>query len=137
MTRKRKTFVPGRKPPKARKTYVVSYLTESGYLKQIYCPTYIEAKKEAGRLGKKGYKHRHVSYWIDGAEALRLARLGYQYDPKKKKAVKMKHYPRKFLKTIDSMDPERRDELYLDYRKFRTSDDVISHYQTKKKGGRN
>ena len=134
MTRKRKTFVPG-KPPKARKTYVVSYLNENGYLKQIYCPSYPEARKEAARLGKKGYKHRHVSYWIDGAEALRLARLGYSYDPKKKKAVKMKHYPRKFLRTVDSMSPERRDELYLDYRKFRTSDDVVAHYQSKKKGG--
>ena len=123
---------PKKAAPKARKTYVVSYLNGSGYLKQIYCQSYQEAQKESAKLGRAGHKHRHISYWIDGSESLRLARLGYTYDPKKKKAVKMKHYPKKFLKTVDSMSPERRDGLYLDYRKFRTSDDVVAYY--KKKG---
>lgn len=123
------------KAPKARKTFVVSFLNKDGYLKQIYCPTYQEARKAQGKLRKTGTRHTHLSYWIDGAEALRLARLGYSYDPKKKKVVRMKHYPRKFIKTVDSMSPERRDELYLDYRNFKTSDDVVAHY-AKRKGGK-
>ncbi len=137
MTRKRSYFVPGRKPPKARKTYVVTYLNQNGYQKQIYCQSYNEARKESARLRKAGFKYRHVSYWIDGAEAVRLARLGYSYDPRRKKAIRMKHYPRKFVQAVDAMDPRRRDELYLDYRNFRTSDDVIAHYERihKKKGG--
>ncbi len=120
------------KAPKARKTYVVSYLNEKGYLKQVYCQSFNDAQKESAKLRRKGFKHRHVSYWIDGAETLRLARMGYTYDPKKKKTVKMKHYPKKFIQTVDSMPKERRDQLYLDYRNFRTSDDVIDHF--KKKG---
>lgn len=120
------------KPPKVRKTYVVSYVNESGYLKQIYTQSYQQAQRESARLQKNGVKHRHISYWIDGSESLRLARLGYSYDPKKKKAVKMKRYPRKFLKTVDAMSQERRDELFLDYRKYKTSDDVVARYRKKK-----
>lgn len=132
MTRKRKTFVPGRKPPKARKTFVVNYVNQNGFQKQIYCRNYNEAQKESAKLRKEGIRHRHISSWIDGAEVVRLARLGYEYDNKKKRTVKMKHHPQKFLQEVDSMPKERRDQLFLDYRKFKTSDDLIAFYKKRK-----
>lgn len=114
---------------KVRKTYVVSYLDDNAFIKQNYFQSYNEARHNEAELRRQGRKHTYTSYFIDGAELLRLARLGYDYDPKRKQAVKMKHYQRKFIQVVDNMPQERRDQLFLDYRNFKTSDDVIVFQQ--------
>ena len=118
--------------PKVRKTYVVSYVDDFLFVKQIYCQTYRQAQKEQARVRKEGHYRNHISYWIDGAEMLRLARLGFEYDQKKGKAVLMKHYPRKFIKMVDAMLQEERDVRFLDYRNFKTSDDVVAFHNRKR-----
>lgn len=118
--------------PKVRKTYVVNYLDHEFHLKQEYRQTYQQAKHARFELAKNGFIRSSITWWIDGAEMLRLARLGYTYDREKNRAVKMKHFPRKFLKEVDAMSEERRNELYLDYRNFKNSDDVIAFYQKTK-----
>ena len=108
---------------KARKTYVVSFYDEKGKYSQEYFQNKKQAHKRMRRLKVCG-----LSYWIDGAEMIRLARLGYIYDSSTD-SCKPSEHAAEFIREIDAMDAHARDSKFLDYRRFRTLDDVVKYHE--------
>ena len=113
---------------KARKTYVVSFYDEKGHYSQEYFQNKKQAHKRMHEL-----KSCNLSHWIDGAEMIRLARLGYVYDSSTDSCKPSKHAS-EFIKEVDSLPKSVRDSKFLDYRKFRTMDDVIKYHRAMRKG---
>ena len=126
-----------RKPtPKVRKTYVLAFYGANGQYRQAYFQNRDEALRVQGRMRATG-KATNLSFWIDGAEMVRLARLGYRYDSRTDSVVRSRN-AKGFVKEVDAMPKSKRESMFLDYRKFRTSDDVVKFHQShRKKGGRN
>ena len=111
----------------ARKTYVVSFYDEQGHYRQEYYQNQRVAQKRARDLGISKGK-ANLSHWIDGAEMIRLARLGYVYDSSSE-TVKHSKHANGFIEEIDKMSPKQREAKFLDYRKFKTIDDVMKFHQ--------
>lgn len=113
--------------PKVRKTFVLNYINDKGHYKQEY----FQSRQEAMEAKKKKSKKNHpvITSWVDSAESLRLARLGYTYDSNKDKAVKpssayKRRNLRDYVKWIDSMSPEEKKRNVVDYRNFKNSDEL-------------
>jgi len=123
-----------REPPKVRKTYVLAFYGANGQYRQAYFQNRDEALRAEGKMKAAG-KPTHLTFWIDGAEMIRLARLGYDYDPKTDKAVKSRS-AKGFVQDVDAMPKAKRDSMFFDYRKFRTSDDVVKYHQSMRKKGK-
>jgi hypothetical protein len=111
----------------ARKTYVVSFYNEYGHYQQEYFQNKRKAQRRANQLGISRGK-ANLSYWIDGAEMIRLARLGYIYDGSTGR-VKTSQYAAKFIEEVDKMPKKVRDGKFLDYRKFKNIDDVLEFHR--------
>ena len=114
--------------PKARKTYVVSYYDEFGRYDQEYFQNKRKAQSRANALGIKKGK-AHLSHWIDGAEMIRLARLGYVYEAKID-GVRKSKYAKSFVDEIDSLPKNVVEAKFLDYRKFKNLDDVLEFHKS-------
>ncbi len=114
----------------ARKTYVVSFYDADGHYAQEYYQNRRVAVKRANQLGLKRGK-ANLSYWIDGAEMVRLARLGYRYNSRTDSVVKSRN-AKGFIQEVDAMPASKRESMFLDYRNFRTSDDVVAYHSRAK-----
>lgn len=117
--------------PRARKTYVVSFYDGNGHYRQEYFQNKKKAESRANKLGIKKGK-ANLSYWIDGAEMVRLARRGYVYDSSLGRAKPSKH-ARAFVREVDSLPKKERQARFLDYRKFKNIDDVVAFHERNKK----
>ena len=121
--------------PKARKTYVVSFYDGQGHYRQEYFQNRKKAQSRANQLGIKRGK-ANLSFWIDGAEMIRLARKGYVYDSSLGRAKPSKH-AKAFVEEVDSLPKSVRQAKFLDYRRFKNIDDVLAfHSRNRKKGGK-
>ena len=117
--------------PHARKTYVLSFYNEHGNYTQRYFQNRKEALVEQAHMRKDG-KACFLSFWIDGAEMVRLARLGYRYDSKTDSVVRSRN-AKGFAQEVDAMPTSKRESMFLDYRKFKTSEDVIKFHIERRK----
>lgn len=120
--------------PNVRKTYVLAFYGANGQYRQAYFQNRDEALRAQGRMTATG-KASNLSFWIDGAEMVRLARLGYRYDSRTDSVVKSRN-AKGFVQEVDAMPKAKRDSMFLDYRKFRTSDDVVKYHQSMRKKGK-
>lgn len=123
---------PKKAAPKARKTYVVTYFDSNGHYRQEYFQNKRKAESRSRKLGVAKGK-AHLSFWIDGAEMIRLARRGYVYDSRTDSVVRSRNV-KGFVKEVDAMPRSKRESMFLDYRKFRNTDDVIAFHEKKRRG---
>lgn len=114
---------------KPRITYVVSYYDDLGNYRQEYFQNKRKAQTRAREIGKA-----NLSHWIDGAEMIRLARAGLVYDSSLGIARPSCHAAA-FVEEVDSLPREMREAMFLDYRKFRSIDDVIAFHSRNGKRG--
>lgn len=109
--------------PKARKTYVLAFYDNHGQYRQAYFQNRKEALHVQRNMRACG-KAAHLFFWIDGSEMVRLARLGYRYDSRTDKTVKSRN-AKGFYEEVMAMPEKKRRAMFLDYRNFKTSGDVV------------
>ena len=114
----------------ARKTYVVSFYDGKGHYRQEYYQNRRTAQVRANSLGLRQGK-ANLSFWIDGAEMVRLARLGYVYDASIG-SIKESVHAKAFIAEVDALPKKEREARFLDYRRFKTIDDVLRFHERNK-----
>lgn len=115
--------------PKARKTYVCAFYGINGYYTQRYFQNHKEALKFQASMKRKK-EPCNLTYWIDGAEMVRLARLGYVYDSELDKCVRSRN-TEGFVQEVDAMPENKRNTMFMDYRKFKTLEQVLQYREEK------
>ena len=123
------------KAPSVRLTYLVNIYNGDGKYSQEYFQNKRKAKQRAKALILKNIK-TYIVPWIDGAETIRLAKRGYIFDYKAQKLVSSPKEAKEFVDYVYAIPESERNEIYLDFRKFKTLADVYAFLKRNPNGSK-